>query len=74
MPRPMLSRYSATILTTVDRGESMPLERAVVVRGSLSGSSAAKDRRTVEERVRPVAKWGWISLDWRLGSALPTRL
>ena len=26
----------------------MPLERAVVVRGSLSGSSTAKDRRTVE--------------------------
>ena len=52
----------------------MPLERAVVVRGSPSGSSAAKDRRTVEEPVRPVAKWVWISLDWRLSSALPTRL
>jgi hypothetical protein len=52
----------------------MPLERAVVVRGSLSGSSAAKDRRTVEEPVRPVAKWVWISLGWRLCSALPTRL
>jgi hypothetical protein len=52
----------------------MPLERAVVVRGSLSGSSAAKDWRTVEEPVPPVAKWVWISLDWRLSSALPTRL
>ena len=37
-----------------------------------SRSSAAKDRRTVEEPVRPVAKWVRISLDWRLCSALPT--
>ena len=36
------------------------------------GSSAAKDLRTVEEPVRPVAKWVRMSLDWRLCSALPT--
>ena len=48
----------------------MPLERAVVVRGSPSGSSAAKDRRTVEEPVRPVAKWVWI-YPWAGGSARP---